>query len=136
MLVPTLSKPTRSTRSASPWQITTWSPFATSSTLLLLALLASVWTLPWLPIQGACEPKTWFLAFLKFCGCLFSKPRFVAGAMGPTNRTAAVAAGENEDLRNVNFEQLRVAYSEQARGLIDGGCHLLLVEVRQSVNAC
>merc|ERR1712057_52039 len=57
-----------------------------------------------------------------------SKPRFVAGSMGPTNRTAAVAAGENEDLRNVNFEELRVAYYEQAKGLLDGGCHILLVE--------
>jgi 5-methyltetrahydrofolate--homocysteine methyltransferase len=54
--------------------------------------------------------------------------RFVAGSMGPTNRTAAVAAGENEDFRNVNFEQLREAYYEQAKGLIDGGAHLLLLE--------
>jgi 5-methyltetrahydrofolate--homocysteine methyltransferase len=57
-----------------------------------------------------------------------SKPRFVAGAIGPTNRTAAVAAGNDEESRNVNFEQLRAAYSEQAKGLIDGGCHVLLVE--------
>ena len=57
-----------------------------------------------------------------------SKPRFVAGSMGPTNRSAAVAAGENEDTRNVNFDQLREAYYEQAKGLLDGGCHILLVE--------
>lgn len=48
--------------------------------------------------------------------------------MGPTNRTASVAAGADEETRNVDFDELREAYAEQARGLIDGGAHILLVE--------
>lgn len=57
-----------------------------------------------------------------------AKPRFVAGSIGPTNRTASVAAGADEESRNTNFEELRVAYAEQVRGLVDGGAHVLLVE--------
>lgn len=57
------------------------------------------------------------------------KPRFVAGSIGPTNRSASMSPKvENPGFRAVNFDQLVDAYYEQARGLVDGGCDLLLVE--------
>ncbi len=58
-----------------------------------------------------------------------SKPRYVAGSMGPTNRTASLSPDvANPSFRNVTFDQLRQAYYEQARGLVDGGVDLLLPE--------
>ncbi len=57
------------------------------------------------------------------------KPRFVAGALGPTPRTASISPDVNDPAaRNVSFEQLRAAYLEQAEGLLEGGCDLFLVE--------
>src|SRR3954469_19790962 len=57
------------------------------------------------------------------------KPRFVAGAMGPTNRTASISPDvSNPGYRAVTFDDLRLAYGEQARGLLDGGADLLLIE--------
>ena len=57
------------------------------------------------------------------------KPRFVAGAIGPTNRTASISPDVNDPgFRNVTFDELVEAYSEQTRGLIDGGCDTLLIE--------
>ncbi|MFN6997397.1 MAG: homocysteine S-methyltransferase family protein, partial [Aquincola tertiaricarbonis] len=57
------------------------------------------------------------------------KPRFVAGALGPTPRTASISPDVNDPAaRNVTFEALRAAYYEQAQGLLDGGCDLFLVE--------
>ena len=57
------------------------------------------------------------------------KPRFVAGALGPTPRTASISPDVNDPAaRNVSFEQLRAAYHEQAAGLLEGGCDLFLVE--------
>ena len=57
------------------------------------------------------------------------KPRFVAGALGPTPRTASISPDVNDPgARNVSFEQLRAAYHEQARGLLEGGADLFLVE--------
>ncbi|MCL1960224.1 MAG: homocysteine S-methyltransferase family protein [Desulfovibrionaceae bacterium] len=57
------------------------------------------------------------------------KPRFVAGAFGPTPRTASISPDVNDPgARNVGFEQLRAAYHEQALALIEGGADLLLVE--------
>jgi 5-methyltetrahydrofolate--homocysteine methyltransferase len=57
------------------------------------------------------------------------KPRFVAGALGPTPRTASISPDVNDPAaRNVTFEQLREAYHEQAAGLLEGGCDLFLVE--------
>jgi 5-methyltetrahydrofolate--homocysteine methyltransferase len=57
------------------------------------------------------------------------KPRFVAGALGPTPRTASISPDVNDPgARNVSFEQLRAAYREQAEGLLEGGCELFLVE--------
>ncbi|PLX13847.1 MAG: methionine synthase, partial [Marinilabiliales bacterium] len=58
-----------------------------------------------------------------------SKPRYVAGAMGPTNRTASLSPDvNNPGFRTISFDDLYEAYYEQARGLIDGGADLLLVE--------
>jgi 5-methyltetrahydrofolate--homocysteine methyltransferase len=55
--------------------------------------------------------------------------RFVAGALGPTNRTASISPDvTNPGYRAITFDQLRQAYGEQARGLIDGGADLLLIE--------
>jgi len=57
------------------------------------------------------------------------KPRFVAGALGPTPRTASISPDVNDPgARNVTFDQLRDAYREQAAGLLAGGCDLFLVE--------
>ena len=66
-----------------------------------------------------------------------NKPRFVAGSMGPTNRTASMSPDVNDPgFRAVTFEDLRAAYKEQAEALIDGGVDLLLVEtVFDTLNA-
>ena len=57
------------------------------------------------------------------------RPRFVAGAIGPTNRTLSMSPDVNDPgFRAVSFDQVRDAYAEQVRGLIDGGVDLLLVE--------
>nr|WP_322786057.1 methionine synthase [Intrasporangium oryzae] len=56
-------------------------------------------------------------------------PRFVAGALGPTNRTASISPDVNDPgARNVSFDELVTAYLEQANGLVDGGADLLLIE--------
>lgn len=58
-----------------------------------------------------------------------SKPRFVAGSIGPTNRTASMSPDVNDPgYRAVNFDDLLVAYKEQSKALIDGGADILLVE--------
>ncbi|HSX91589.1 MAG TPA: homocysteine S-methyltransferase family protein [Hydrogenophaga sp.] len=57
------------------------------------------------------------------------KPRFVAGALGPTPKTASISPDVNDaGARNVTFEQLRAAYREQVEGLMEGGADVLLVE--------
>ena len=57
------------------------------------------------------------------------KPRFVAGAVGPTNRTASISPKVSDPgYRNVDFDELREAYKEQVRGLIDGGVDIILIE--------
>ena len=57
------------------------------------------------------------------------QPRFVAGSLGPTNRTASIAPDVNDPaLRNIDFDTLRAAYFDAARGLIDGGADILLIE--------
>ena len=65
------------------------------------------------------------------------KPRFVAGAVGPTNRTASISPDvNNPGFRNVSFDELVAAYGEQVRGLIEGGVDLLLIEtVFDTLNA-
>jgi 5-methyltetrahydrofolate--homocysteine methyltransferase len=58
-----------------------------------------------------------------------SKPRFVAGAIGPTNKTASLSPDVNDPgYRAITFDQLAAAYSEQVRGLLDGGSDIILVE--------
>lgn len=55
--------------------------------------------------------------------------RFVAGALGPTNRTASISPDvNNPGYRAVTFDDLRIAYAEQVRGLIDGGADIILIE--------
>lgn len=57
------------------------------------------------------------------------KPRFVAGSMGPTNKTASLSPDVNDPgFRAISFEQLRVAYKQQAEALLNGGVDILLVE--------
>ncbi len=57
------------------------------------------------------------------------RPRFVAGAMGPTNRTASISPDVNRPgFRAVSFDDLRIAYAEEVRGLLDGGADLILIE--------
>ncbi|MDH2415685.1 methionine synthase [Nocardioides sp. CER19] len=57
------------------------------------------------------------------------KPRYVAGALGPTTRTASISPDVNDPgARNVSFEQLVAAYTTAAQGLVDGGADLLLIE--------
>ena len=65
------------------------------------------------------------------------KPRFVAGALGPTPKTASISPDVNDPAaRNVTFAELRDAYREQAEGLLEGGCDLFLVEtVFDTLNA-
>lgn len=65
------------------------------------------------------------------------KPRFVAGALGPTNRTASLSPDVNDpSYRAVTFDKLAESYHEQARGLIDGGVDILLVEtIYDTLNA-
>ncbi len=65
------------------------------------------------------------------------KPRFVAGALGPTPKTASISPDVNDPAaRNVTFDELKTAYKEQASGLLEGGCDLFLVEtVFDTLNA-
>ena len=57
------------------------------------------------------------------------RPRYVAGALGPTTRTASISPDVNDPgARNVEFDQLRAAYLESARGLVDGGADLIFIE--------
>ncbi|MGH6691759.1 MAG: homocysteine S-methyltransferase family protein, partial [Gammaproteobacteria bacterium] len=59
------------------------------------------------------------------------QPRFVAGAMGPTTKTLSISPDVNNPAaRAITFDEMRAAYAEQARGLIDGGVDLLLVETQ------
>ncbi len=66
-----------------------------------------------------------------------SRPRFVAGAVGPTNRTASISPDvNNPGFRNVSFDQLVAAYTESIRGLVEGGADLLLIEtIFETLNA-
>ena len=65
------------------------------------------------------------------------KPRFVAGSMGPTNRSCSISPDVNDPgYRNITFADLVVAYSTQAEGLLDGGVDLLLVETVMDTLNC
>jgi len=65
------------------------------------------------------------------------KPRFVIGTMGPTNRTASLSPDVNDPgFRAVTFDQLKVAYHQQAKALVEGGVDILMVEtVFDTLNA-
>jgi 5-methyltetrahydrofolate--homocysteine methyltransferase len=65
------------------------------------------------------------------------KPRFVAGSIGPTNKTTSLSPDVNDPgYRAVSFDQMKQAYREQVSGLVEGGVHLLLVEtVFDTLNA-
>ena len=66
-----------------------------------------------------------------------NKPRFVAGSMGPTNRTASISPDVNDPgFRGITFDELKIAYKQQTEALMDGGVDLLLVEtVFDTLNA-
>lgn len=66
-----------------------------------------------------------------------SKPRFVAGSMGPTTKLSSMSPDVNDPgFRAISFEELVTAFKEQVNGLMDGGCDLLLVEtVTDTLNA-
>jgi len=65
------------------------------------------------------------------------RPRFVAGVLGPTNKTASISPDVNDPgFRNISFDELVAAYSESARGLVEGGVDLILLEtVFDTLNA-
>lgn len=65
------------------------------------------------------------------------KPRWVAGVLGPTNHTASISPDVNDPgFRNTNFDELRDAYTEALKGLIAGGCDIVLIEtVFDTLNA-
>jgi 5-methyltetrahydrofolate--homocysteine methyltransferase len=65
------------------------------------------------------------------------KPRFVAGSIGPTNKTASISPDvNNPGYRAVDFDELKAVYLEQARALLKGGAHILLIEtVFDTLNA-
>ena len=65
------------------------------------------------------------------------KPRFLAGSIGPTNRTASMSPDVNDPgYRAVTFDELRIAYKQQTEALLDGGADILLVEtVFDTLNA-
>jgi 5-methyltetrahydrofolate--homocysteine methyltransferase len=73
----------------------------------------------------------------KYTALTPEKPRFVAGSIGPTNRTASLSPDVNRPgFRNITFEELATAYSEQARALIEGGVDVILIEtVFDTLNA-
>ncbi|GAB4318113.1 MAG: methionine synthase [Bacteroidales bacterium] len=73
----------------------------------------------------------------EYTGRTPSKPRYVAGAIGPTNKTASLSPDvNNPGYREVNFDDLVSAYREQVKGLLDGGAELLLIEtVFDTLNA-
>ncbi|MEM7165799.1 MAG: methionine synthase [Planctomycetota bacterium] len=57
------------------------------------------------------------------------RPRFVAGTLGPTNRTASLSPDvNNPGFRNISFDELRLSYAEATEGLIDGGADIILIE--------
>jgi 5-methyltetrahydrofolate--homocysteine methyltransferase len=66
-----------------------------------------------------------------------SRPRFVAGALGPTNKTASLSPDVNDPgYRGISFDELVTAYKEQTKGLVEGGVDILLVEtVFDTLNA-
>src|SRR6516165_8746642 len=65
----------------------------------------------------------------EFCERTPGRPRLVAGSIGPTDKTCSIMTDvSNPDLRGTNYDELVAAYSDQVRGLLDGGADILLVE--------
>jgi len=65
----------------------------------------------------------------KFTKLTPDKPRFAIGAIGPTNRTGSISPSvEDPGFRNVTFDELRIAYKDQCKGLLMGGCEIIMVE--------
>ena len=76
-------------------------------------------------------------AIIQFENSAKPENHFIVGTLGPTNRTASMSSDVNDPgARSVTFDQLAEAYSEQARGLIDGGADILLVETIFDVLNC
>jgi len=76
-------------------------------------------------------------AITQFENSVKPENHFIVGTLGPTNRTASMSSDVNDPgARSVSFDQLAEAYSEQARGLIDGGVNILLVETIFDVLNC
>src|SRR5512133_1875406 len=76
-------------------------------------------------------------AIAEFENSVEPQSHYIAGTLGPTNRTASMSSDVNDPgARAVTFDQLVIAYSEQARGLIDGGVDVLLVETIFDVLNC
>lgn len=73
----------------------------------------------------------------KYTSLTPDKPRFVAGSIGPTNRTASLSPDVNRPgFRAISFDELATAYAEQVRGLVDGGADVILIEtVFDTLNA-
>ncbi len=91
------------------------------------ALEEAVYDINFYSARLACEARELF--YTAHPGIAATRPRFVAGAIGPTNRTASLSPDVNDPgFRAITFDQLADAYSEQAGALIDGGVDLLLVE--------
>ena len=68
-------------------------------------------------------------AAMKYSNLISEKPRFVAGSIGPTNRTASMSPDVNDPgFRAITFDDLVISYSEQINALIDGGVDILLIE--------
>ncbi len=106
---PTSSRPTPSTPSASPWPTTAWRSCRIEINVAAAKLA-----------RAAAD---------KYNKANPAKPRFVAGAVGPTNRTASISPKVSDPgFRNVTFDELREAYKEQVRGLIEGGSDIILIE--------
>ncbi|MEO5761952.1 MAG: homocysteine S-methyltransferase family protein, partial [Vicinamibacteria bacterium] len=79
-----------------------------------------------LNVEGAKRGRAAIETFLADGG---TGPRFVAGSIGPMNRTTSMSRDvDNPGARDVTFNDVRFAYADQIRGLLDGGCDLLLVE--------
>ena len=79
--------------------------------------------------MNLCAAKIAKAAAVEYTAKTPDKPRFAAGALGPTNRTASLSPDVNDpSARNVTFDELKAAYKEQARGLLEGGVDLLFIE--------
>ncbi|MBL7856435.1 MAG: homocysteine S-methyltransferase family protein [Cyclobacteriaceae bacterium] len=86
-------------------------------------LEAAVYELNYQSAKIACEVADEFTAKEP------NKPRFVAGAMGPTNKTASLSPDVNDPgFRATSFDELKIAFKEQAKALMDGGVDFLLLE--------